>query len=86
MVLIMEFCPKCGTILVPNKVGRSSRLVCPRCGYKGKVKKPSAYKINEKGKQTHEVVVIVDKKPKGKKPAVKEYEIEPPEYDEEMYD
>ena len=82
----MEFCPKCGTILVPNKVGRLSRLVCSRCGYKSKVKKPSEYKINEKGKQAREVVVIVDKKPKGKKSVVKEYEIEPPEYDEEMYD
>lgn len=45
----MEFCPKCGTMLVPEKVGRSTRLVCPRCHYKGKVKKPSVYKISEKG-------------------------------------
>ena len=82
----MEFCPKCGTVLVPNKVGRLKRLICPRCGYKGKVKKLSAYKISEKGKEAREVAVIVEKKSKNKKPAVKEYEIEPPEYDEEMYE
>jgi len=83
--MIMEFCPKCGTVLVPNKVGRSKRLTCPRCGYKGKVKKPSAYKISEKGKEAHEVAIIVEKK-KNKKPLVNEYEIEPPDYDEEMYE
>lgn len=82
----MEFCPKCDTILVPNKVGRSKRLICPRCGYKGKVKKPSSYKISEKGKEAREVAVIVNNKAKNKKPVEREYEIEPPEYEEEMYE
>ncbi|MDI6642870.1 MAG: hypothetical protein QMD95_02330 [Candidatus Hodarchaeaceae archaeon] len=82
----MEFCPKCGTMLVPTKVGRSRRLICSRCGYKGKVKKPTAYKIREKGKEVKEVAVIVEKKKKEKRPAEREYEIEPPEYYEEMYE
>ncbi len=82
----MEFCPKCGTLLVPNKVGRSTRLTCSRCSYRVKLKKPSSYKISEKGKEPKEVAVIVDKKEKNKKPHIKEFEIEPPEYQEETYE
>ncbi|MBC7218698.1 MAG: DNA-directed RNA polymerase [Hadesarchaea archaeon] len=84
MAMVMEFCPKCGTVLIPVKVGRCKRLTCPRCGYKGKVKKLSSYKISEKGKEAQEVAIIEEKKAK-KRPIVNEYEIEPPEYDEEMY-
>ncbi|MFH1820822.1 MAG: hypothetical protein ABH852_00045 [Methanobacteriota archaeon] len=50
------------------------------------MKKPSAYKISEKGKEAHEVAIIVEKKSKNKKLVVNEYEIEPPEYDEETYE
>lgn len=83
----MEFCPKCGTMLVPTKVGRSRRLTCSRCGYKGKVKKPTAYKIREKGKEAREVAVIVEKKKKKKeKPVEKEFEIEEPEYSGEGHE
>jgi len=84
--MLMEFCPKCGTMLVPTKVGHSKRLVCPRCGYKGKVKKPASYKISEKGKEAREVAIIVEKKKKKtKKPVEREYELEAPEYYEESY-
>lgn len=70
-------------MLLPTTVGRSRRLVCPRCGYKIKIKKRAAYKISEKGKEPKEVLVIIEKKKK-KKPAEREYEIEPPEYYEEF--
>ncbi|HDI12800.1 MAG: transcription elongation factor [Hadesarchaea archaeon] len=82
----MEFCPKCGTVLVPAKVGRSKRLTCPRCGYKGKVKKHASYKISEKGGEAREVAVIVEKKKKRKRPQEPEFELEPPEYYEEFYE
>jgi len=81
----MEFCPKCGSILIPAKVGRSKRLACPRCGYKSKIKKRAAYKISEKGKAPKEVPVIIEEKKK-KKPIEREYELEPPEYYEEFYE
>lgn len=80
----MEFCPKCGTVLVPTKVGRLRRLTCPRCGYKGKAKKPASYKISEKGKEVRGVAIIIEKKKKLKKPTEREYELEPPEYEEEL--
>lgn len=82
----MEFCPNCGTLLVPTKINRAIFLTCPRCAYKSKTKKISEYKISEKGKEPHEVAVIVDKKGKQKKPNQKEFEIEPPEYDEDQYE
>jgi len=82
----MEFCPKCGSMLLPKKSGRSVRLICPRCGYKGKLKKPTAYKISEKGKEAKEIAVIEEKGKKKKKPPEREYEVEPPEYYEDLYE
>jgi DNA-directed RNA polymerase subunit M len=81
----MEFCPKCGTLLVPKKINRSSFLTCPRCGYKKKTRKSSSYKISEKGKKERDVAVITEVK-KVRKPKEREYEIEPPEYEEESYE
>jgi len=72
-------------MLIPTKVRRSKRLACPRCGYKSKIKKRAAYKISEKGKEATEIPVIVEKKKK-KKPAEREFELEPPEYEEEVYE
>jgi len=77
----VEFCPKCGTLLVPMKVGRSKKLVCPRCGYKGKVKKAASYKISEKCREPEEVAVITEEKKR--KLVHQEFELEPPEMDEE---
>jgi len=56
-----------------------------RCGYKSKIKKRAAYKISEKGKEAKEIPVIVEKKKK-KKPVEREYELEHPEYYEEVYE
>lgn len=82
----MEFCPKCGSMLIPTKVRRSKRLTCPRCGYKSKIKKRAAYKISEKGKEAKEIPVIVEKKKKKKQPTEREFELETPEYSEEVYE
>ncbi len=44
----MEFCPKCGAVLIQ----KNKRDRCPRCGYlaKGNVKLKSSEKIEEKKK------------------------------------
>jgi DNA-directed RNA polymerase subunit M/transcription elongation factor TFIIS len=80
----MEFCTKCGGVLVPQKVGRSHKLVCQHCGRKVTPKKKTAYKISEKGKGKGEVAVVVEKKKKKQKPVEREFEPEPPEYYEEF--
>ncbi|NAZ25600.1 MAG: transcription elongation factor [Thermofilum sp.] len=43
----MEFCPKCGGLMVPKKEGKSLYLVCSSCGYKVKVKKTEGYSTRE---------------------------------------
>lgn len=30
----MEFCPRCGSIMVPRREGNQVVLVCPKCGYR----------------------------------------------------
>ncbi len=46
-VNIMEFCPKCGGIMVPKKKKDGTYLVCSNCGYEIKVKKVEGYKSKE---------------------------------------
>lgn len=29
----MEFCPKCGSLMLPKREGRNAALMCPKCGY-----------------------------------------------------
>ncbi|MEM3518940.1 MAG: hypothetical protein QW179_02110 [Candidatus Hadarchaeales archaeon] len=84
----MEFCKKCGGMLVPQKIGRATKLVCQHCGKKTKPKKRTAYKISEKAKGKEEIPIIVEKKKrKGEKKVVEqEYELEPPEYYEEFFE
>lgn len=51
----MEFCPRCGAILVQKRKNDG----CPRCNYsaKGRVKLKTSEKINEK----KEIVVVSEK-------------------------
>ncbi len=61
----MEFCPKCGAVLVQKK----KRDGCPRCNYsaKGKVKLKTSEKIEEKKK-----IVVVSEKESEVHPVVEE--------------
>ena len=63
----MEFCPKCGSRLVPKKKktnkGSSIALVCPKCGYRkresgGKVEPKIAKVIQHK---PQELVAVISK-------------------------
>lgn len=61
----MEFCPKCSSILVPQKNSEGTRLVCRRCGYTRPLspEDENAYRITQK--ITHgpeEETVIIDEK------------------------
>ncbi len=84
----MEFCPKCGSLLLPTKKGRSFKLVCQRCKYTRKLKDKKdmkGYKISEEGKEVQEIAII-DKKKKKKKGRPQEIERENVEYYEELYE
>ncbi|QOJ78408.1 DNA-directed RNA polymerase subunit M [Infirmifilum lucidum] len=43
----MEFCPKCGTLMVPKKRQNEVYLVCPNCGYEMKAKDVKGYLTRE---------------------------------------
>ena len=61
----MEFCPKCGAILIPKR----KNFGCPRCNYssKGKVILKTTEKITE-----HNEGVVVSKETQGVHPIVNE--------------
>lgn len=45
---MVEFCPKCGTLLKPQREGGDkSVLVCPRCGFKKELSKTSKYVLSQ---------------------------------------
>ncbi|MEM1620004.1 MAG: hypothetical protein QXU97_02715 [Fervidicoccaceae archaeon] len=44
----MKFCPKCGAALVPKRIGKTTRLECPKCGYQEKLTRGEVYKVRER--------------------------------------
>lgn len=58
----MEFCDKCGSVLVPQKKGTKIVLVCRKCGKKKNVKKKSDVKISVSTGKKAEKVIVVSKK------------------------
>jgi len=81
----MEFCPKCGSILLPKKKGRGFKLACPRCKYVRKFKKRAGYKISAAGKEAREIAIIEGEKKKKKRVPEPEYEIDL-DYYEDLYE
>jgi DNA-directed RNA polymerase subunit M len=43
----MEFCPKCGGLMLPKRRGGELYLVCQSCGYEMKAKKLEGYAAKE---------------------------------------
>lgn len=68
----MEFCPECGTMLVPESE-ESDKLVCPDCGREENLGSEKEYKFEEekKEKKAPGVAVVEEEKKK----------IEEPDYD-----
>ena len=59
----MEFCPKCGTMMIPKKEGEQTIFVCPACGFRINTNtKSEEYEISRKIKHTpkEEIVTIHD--------------------------
>ena len=54
----MEFCPKCGAMLVQKK----KNMGCPRCGYSGKsIKGKSKITTSEKMREHEKIGIVSDK-------------------------
>jgi len=56
---VVEFCPKCGSILVPSRKNNETYLVCNRCGFSKLAKDVSSYKRREKISDERKVKVLV---------------------------
>ncbi len=81
----MEFCPKCGGMLLPEKVKGRAKLRCHFCGKIVELRgRSKSYRIAEKGKKLEEVPVVEVKK--RKKERVEVVEAEPIEYYEELFE
>lgn len=49
------FCPKCGSLMVPKKVDKTIKMVCPNCGY---VAESNDAKISEKNDDKKKVEMV----------------------------
>ncbi len=54
----MEFCQKCGSIMLPKKIEGAPVLVCSGCGYATKAIEPEKYKLAKLGREREAVAVI----------------------------
>ena len=59
----MEFCPKCGSLMIPVKKKKNIYMHCKKCGYEKK-KILKSMKISEKKEIASKVVVITKQKNK----------------------
>ncbi len=62
----MQFCPKCGALMLPKQIKDRPILVCSTCGHATKTAKLEEYKIVKPAKQKEMIAVIE----KGAKPAL----------------
>lgn len=58
----MDFCEKCGGLMVPRKSGKSTILECRKCGKKKYVKGRKGFKLATVTEKKEKKIVIVDKK------------------------
>lgn len=56
----MEFCPKCGNLMLPKKVKENLVLMCNVCGYSKEATRLEDYKLVKKSKRKEELAVIED--------------------------
>lgn len=61
MVLI-EFCKKCGGLLIPKKAGKKVILVCRACSWKGVTKLKKEFKLSVSEQKPTKEILVVDKK------------------------
>ncbi|TKJ27185.1 MAG: transcription factor S [Hadesarchaea archaeon B3_Hades] len=59
----MQFCPKCGGLMLPKQIEEGPVLVCNACGYATKEAKLEEYKVVKPAKHEEMVTVIEETKP-----------------------
>jgi len=56
---MVEFCPKCGTILIPKKEKEKIMLSCSKCGYSKELKSERGYKSKHKVEEDKKIKILV---------------------------
>jgi len=54
----MEFCDKCGGLMIPRKAGKSVILECRKCGSRKKATGKNEFKLATKTQPKEEIVVV----------------------------
>ena len=64
-VISVQFCEKCGALMLPKKEGKKTILKCRECGHERVVRKPPPYKVEYRIKHSpREKIVIVEEETK----------------------
>jgi len=61
----MEYCPKCGNLLLPEKREGQTKLRCPRCGFERGAANPSSYRVIKRAQHSpREAILVIDREVK----------------------
>ena len=81
----MEFCPECGTVMMPKQRDGSVWLVCSNCDFSEELKQENDYKIGSQKKKEKKPEVAVIEKETVSKHQEPDYDLDLDAY-EEIYD
>lgn len=56
----MQFCPKCGSIMIPKKIGKKTIVACAKCSFKSSDTEDLSFKESVKDKENKIDVVDSD--------------------------
>ncbi|MEW6592559.1 MAG: transcription factor S [Candidatus Hadarchaeota archaeon] len=59
----MQFCKKCGSLMLPKKVDGDVFLTCTSCGHSVKAEGVEEYKMAKKSEEREEVTVVEEEAP-----------------------
>ncbi|RLE49955.1 MAG: DNA-directed RNA polymerase subunit M [Candidatus Methanomethylicota archaeon] len=71
----MEFCPKCGKMLVPEKKNEKVYLVCRSCGFKKIAKDMKGYRVTQEVEEEKRRKTIIVEEPRAKRRKEEEREL-----------
>jgi len=57
----MQFCPKCGKLMLPKKSESGVTIVCSSCGYTEKGEKLEEYRVVKKAGRGENITVLEEK-------------------------
>jgi DNA-directed RNA polymerase subunit M/transcription elongation factor TFIIS len=76
-VIFLEFCPKCGKLLIPNKKEEKIFLICRNCGFEKPASESKGYKILQPVDENkrRKTLVVEEPQKKGQKRKEEEREL-----------